>query len=168
MFFYIDEHPKGCSLPPYGSRFKDIFLKLCHIHRGRERSPSFLYVRLHCKKSADKKPNTAREIISTKTKLNHSPQVCLIFTDGWPQDPMEIPAASKAWSDNGITVFAIGIGRYIGRKSLTEIAGAEERALHVKNVRAISGLAESLLKKVCAVGKCRSKSRSWWLKSRRL
>ena len=64
-----------------------------------------------------------------------------------------MPAASKAWADDGVTVFAIGIGSGISRQGLVDIAGADERALEVDSFEAISELATSLLKKVCVVGK---------------
>ena len=86
--------------------------------------------------------------------MTHVPQICLIFTDGDATDKANVPSASKAWSDDGVTVFAIGIGRGISHEGLKAIAGAEERALEVDNFEAISKIATSLLKKVCkTVGK---------------
>ena len=63
-------------------------------------------------------------------------------------DKEDVPAASKAWADDGVTVFAIGIGTRIGQKSLIDIAGAEERAFHVKTFDDIATMATSLMHKV--------------------
>jgi len=75
-------------------------------------------------------------------------RACLVFTDGVATDEEDVPAASKAWADDGVSVFAIGIGGHIGQKSLIDIAGAEERALHVKTFDDIATLATSFLHKV--------------------
>ena len=85
-------------------------------------------------------------------------QVCLVFTDGIATDRSKVPAASKAWADDGVTVFAIGIGKGMegtaGHQGLKDIAGDEERAFSVENFEAIGEMAKSLLKKVCTkVGK---------------
>ena len=63
-----------------------------------------------------------------------------------------MPAASQAWADDGVTVFAIGIGGGIDQQGLTDIAGAEERALRAKDFDAIAELATSLMQKICKVG----------------
>ena len=63
-----------------------------------------------------------------------------------------MPAASKAWADDGVRVFAIGITNGISRQGLIDIAGAEERVLQVENFDAIAALAKSLLHKVCTPG----------------
>ena len=81
--------------------------------------------------------------------------MCLIFTDGDASDKPKVPAASKAWADDGVTVFAIGIGKGISHEGLKDIAGDDERAFEIDNFEAISELATSLLKKVCTVGKCK-------------
>ena len=83
-------------------------------------------------------------------------QVCLLFTDGRASDEEKVPAASQAWADDGVTVYAIGIGSRIDQQALIDIAGSEERALRAKNFDAIAALATSLMQKVCTVGKCTS------------
>ena len=60
-----------------------------------------------------------------------------------------MPAASKAWAKNGVTVYAIGIGKGISHEGLTAIAGIDDRALEVENFAAISEITSTLLKKVC-------------------
>ena len=80
-------------------------------------------------------------------------QVCLVFTDGVATDRSKVPAASKAWAADGVTVFAIGIGKGMegtaGHQGLKDIAGDDERAFSVENFEAIGEMAKSLLKKVC-------------------
>ena len=76
-------------------------------------------------------------------------KVCVIFTDGEASKPEDVPAASKLWADEGIPVFAVGIGNEISHKGLKAIAGADDRAMEVSNFAAIGDLAKPLLKKVC-------------------
>ena len=65
-----------------------------------------------------------------------------------------VPAASKAWAENGVTVFAIGIREGISHAGLAAIAGNADRALLVENFAAISEITSTLLKKVCkTIGK---------------
>ena len=49
--------------------------------------------------------------------FSHSPlqhrQACIVFTDGTANDAAKVPAASKAWQEKGVTVFALGIGKGI-------------------------------------------------------
>ena len=40
-------------------------------------------------------------------------QICIVFTDGQATDSNQVPAASKAWRQQGIKVFAVGIGNGI-------------------------------------------------------
>ena len=76
-------------------------------------------------------------------------KVCVIFTDGEASRPDDVPAASKLWADEGITVFAVGIGKGISHDGLKAIAGADDRAMEVENFAAIGEVAKPLLKKVC-------------------
>ena len=80
-------------------------------------------------------------------------KVCFIFTDGEASDEDQVPAASKAWANDKVTVFAIGIGDQISLEGLKAIAGADERAFQVANYEALGKLASSLLKEVCEIGK---------------
>ena len=78
----------------------------------------------------------------------------MVFTDGEASDKKSVPAASRKWLKDGVTVFAIGIGRGISHAGLKDIAGADERVLEVKNFEALGEMAKKLLKKVCnTVGK---------------
>merc|ERR1739838_862563 len=83
----------------------------------------------------------------------HTAKVCLVFTDCVATDRSKVPAASKAWAADGVTVFAIGIGKGMegtaGHQGLKDIAGDDERAFSVENFEAIGEMAKSLLKKVC-------------------
>jgi len=76
-------------------------------------------------------------------------KVCLVFTDGTATDADDVPAASKAWKDAGVTVYALGIGSGIQHQGLVDIAGDEKRAFAVKNFAEIGEKAKSLLKDVC-------------------
>ena len=81
-------------------------------------------------------------------------KVCLIFTDGEASDKDQVPAASKAWANDEVSVFAIGIGDKISQEGLRIIAGADERAFQIANYAALGKLASSLLKEVCEIGMC--------------
>ena len=76
-------------------------------------------------------------------------KVCVLFTDGEANDRNDVPAASKLWADEGITVFAVGIGNKISNDGLKAIAGADDRAMEVSDFAAIGEVAKTLLKKVC-------------------
>jgi len=77
-------------------------------------------------------------------------RVCLLFTDGVATDKEEVPAASKAWADDEVAVYAIGIGSGIDQQGLIDIAGTEERVLRAKDFDAIAALAKNLMHQVCA------------------
>ena len=51
----------------------------------------------------------------------HCGQVCIVFTDGKASDASKVPAASKAWAEKGVKVFAVGIGDGIDRKCQTHL-----------------------------------------------
>ena len=58
-------------------------------------------------------PSFFRPIVLLSVRLSSAPilsQVCIVFTDGQATDEKEVPAASKAWREEGIKVFAVGIG----------------------------------------------------------
>jgi len=82
-------------------------------------------------------------------KDKETAKICMVFTDGDANDADEIPAALSAWTNAGVKVFAIGIGKLIDRKGLVEIAGSEDRVLQVDDFAAIGAHAKSLLKKIC-------------------
>ena len=67
-------------------------------------------------------------------------------------DKEEVPAASKAWADDEVAVYAIGIGSGIDQQGLIDIAGTEERVLRAKDFDAIAALAKNLMHQVCAAG----------------
>ena len=73
----------------------------------------------------------------------------MVFTDGEASDKKSVPAASQKWLKDGVTVFAIGIGRGISHAGLKDIAGADERVLEVKDFEALGEMANTLVKKVC-------------------
>jgi len=60
---------------------------------------------------------------------NKTVRVCLVFTDGQTIDDKELVAARKRWSDAGVLVFAIGIGKNIDNTELIIISGAKTRAI---------------------------------------
>merc|ERR1719383_626635 len=76
-------------------------------------------------------------------------KVCIVFTDGNADDQIEVPEASKAWANDGVTVLAVGIGSKITKENLAAVSGSEERAFKIRKYRHIARLAKSLLKKVC-------------------
>ena len=73
----------------------------------------------------------------------------MVFTDGEATDKDAVPSASQKWTKDGVTVFAIGIGKGISHSGLKDIAGADERVLEVENFEALGEMAKTLLKKVC-------------------
>merc|ERR1712168_627997 len=75
-------------------------------------------------------------------KDKNTARVCLVFTDGEATDRTKVPAASKAWADDGVTVFAIGIGSGVSHKGLKDIAGSDDRAFEVSNFEAIGEMAK--------------------------
>ena len=42
-----------------------------------------------------------------------------MFTDGQANDKKDVPRASKAWANEGVSVFAVGIGEGIDKKGYT-------------------------------------------------
>jgi len=76
-------------------------------------------------------------------------RVCVVFTDGNANDYDFLPKASKAWADQGVTVFAVGIGDKIPLLGLQRVAGSKERIMTVADFKSIGREAKSLLVKVC-------------------
>merc|ERR1719431_2156698 len=76
-------------------------------------------------------------------------RVCMVFTDGEATDKDDVPAATQKGAKDGVSVFAIGIGKDISHDGLKAIAGNEERVLEVENFEALGEMAKTLLKKVC-------------------
>jgi len=76
-------------------------------------------------------------------------KVCLVFTDGEAVDKDQVPAASKRWNDDGVMVFAIGIGPEISKEGLIQISGSSERALAIKSFAELGEKMKGLLKNVC-------------------
>ena len=72
----------------------------------------------------------------------------MVFTDGEATDKDKVPSASQKWMDDGVTVFAIGIGQGISRSGLKDIAGADDRVLEVANFEALGGIIQTLLRKI--------------------
>ena len=73
----------------------------------------------------------------------------MVFTDGDATDKRDLPAAAKKWRQDGVTLFAIGIGKAISHAGLKAIAGKEDRIIQVANFKAIGEMAKTVLKKVC-------------------
>jgi len=76
-------------------------------------------------------------------------RVCMVFTDGVANDDKDLTAASKAWADQDVTVFAEGIGNQVPESGLYKIAGSMDRIETVANFESIGTKAKSLLVKVC-------------------
>jgi len=76
-------------------------------------------------------------------------RVCVVFTDGTANDDKFLQEASKAWADQNVAVFAVGIGNMISESGLEKIAGSNERIMTVANFKSIGRKAKSLLVKVC-------------------
>ena len=87
-------------------------------------------------------------------------QICLVFTDGEASDKEKVPSAAQAWAEDGVTVFAIGIGSNVKHDGLKAIAGADERAFEVATFDAIADIASGLLKHICEkAGKLKASDR---------
>ena len=59
--------------------------------------------------------------------------------------------ATKAWANDNITIFGIGVGNNITLSDVELMVGAEERAFYVDNAEALSGLMKTLFGKICAL-----------------
>jgi len=82
-------------------------------------------------------------------KEKETAKACIVFTDGAAADAAQVPAALKAWEKNGVTVFALGIGKTIKAAGLEDIAGSKDRIITVPDFKAIGKATNSLLGKVC-------------------
>jgi len=65
-------------------------------------------------------------------------RVCIVYTNGKADDKPHLEAASKAWADNEVSVFAVGIGSGIDQDTMNKIAGDESRILKVDDFDQIS------------------------------
>merc|ERR1711970_395609 len=75
-------------------------------------------------------------------------KVCIVFTDGKATDARKLPAAQRAWRSYGASVFAVGIGNGINKKSLAVIAGNSARVLQT-TFRTLGNIVKPLLNQVC-------------------
>merc|ERR1711887_480182 len=75
-------------------------------------------------------------------------KVCIVFTDGKATDARKLPAAQRAWRLYGASVFAVGIGNGINKKSLAVIAGSSARVLQT-TFRTLGNIVKPLLNQVC-------------------
>merc|ERR1712212_1009534 len=75
-------------------------------------------------------------------------KVCIVFTDGKATDARNLPAAQRAWRSYGASVFAVGIGNGINKKSLAVIAGSSARVLKT-TFRTLGNIVKPLLNQVC-------------------
>merc|ERR1712015_338880 len=75
-------------------------------------------------------------------------KVCIVFTDGKATDARKLPAAQRAWRSYGASVFAVGIGNGINKKSLAVIAGSSARVLQT-TFRTLGNIVKPLLNQVC-------------------
>merc|ERR1719383_1271148 len=76
-------------------------------------------------------------------------KVCVVFTDGEANDAKNLPEASKKWRDDGVMVFAVGVGPDITTEGLTQVAGSAKRVLKIKSFEELGKKMNSLLKSVC-------------------
>jgi len=79
-------------------------------------------------------------------------KVCVVFTDGEANDAEHLPAASKKWQDDGVEVFAMGVGPDVTKEGLSKVAGSAERVLQVKSFKELGKRMKDLLKDVCKTG----------------
>merc|ERR1712212_1452032 len=75
-------------------------------------------------------------------------KVCIVFTDGKATDARKLPAAQRAWRSYGASVFAVGIGNGINKRSLAVIAGSSARVLQT-TFRTLGNIVKPLLNQVC-------------------
>jgi len=88
----------------------------------------------------------------------------VVFTDGNANDDKFLQEASKAWADQDVVVFAVGIGNMVSEFGLEKITSSSFAA-HLEannpssksnerimtNFKIIGGKAKSLLARVCKV-----------------
>jgi len=106
-------------------------------------------------------------LISYKEKMRDDHKIaraCVVFTDGNANDDKFLQEASKAWADQDVVVFAVGIGNMVSEFGLEKITSSSFAA-HLEannpssksnerimtNFKIIGGKAKSLLARVCKV-----------------
>jgi len=90
----------------------------------------------------------ALKSFTEETRGENTVKVCVVFTDGHADDIGKIPAASRAWQHEGVTVFAVGVGNDVDREGLRIIAGSESR-VRPDNFRGMDWEQKSVFDQMC-------------------
>ncbi|CAH1241297.1 COL6A3 [Branchiostoma lanceolatum] len=80
------------------------------------------------------------------------PDVLIVVTDGLSQDDVTGPA--QIARDNGITIYAVGIGSEVDFATLLEIAGVQSRILQINDFSSLLDAEEQLTEIVCNISYC--------------
>ncbi|XP_063396362.1 cartilage matrix protein-like [Mytilus trossulus] len=83
------------------------------------------------------------------------PKIAILITDGEPTDIEATRIAAEKGRQEGIIIFAIGVGQYIDQTGLDIMASSptETHSFAVDNYAALSSIEESLAEKTCTAAK---------------
>ncbi|CAC5383550.1 COL6A [Mytilus coruscus] len=83
------------------------------------------------------------------------PKIAILITDGEPTDIEATRIAAEKGKQEGIIIFAIGVGQYIDQTELDIMASspAETHSFAVDNYAALSSIEESLAEKTCTAAR---------------
>ncbi|XP_076107805.1 collagen alpha-6(VI) chain-like [Mytilus galloprovincialis] len=83
------------------------------------------------------------------------PKIAILITDGEPTDIEATRIAAEKGKQEGIIIFAIGVGQYIDQTGLDIMASSptETHSFAVDNYAALSSIEESLAEKTCTAGR---------------
>ncbi|XP_078660839.1 uncharacterized protein LOC144905190 isoform X3 [Branchiostoma floridae x Branchiostoma belcheri] len=80
------------------------------------------------------------------------PDFLVVITDGLSQDNVAVPAQTAR--DNGISIFAVGIGSEVDTDTLLQIAGTPARILQINDFAGLANAEEQLTDIVCNISFC--------------
>ncbi|XP_063396364.1 collagen alpha-1(XII) chain-like isoform X2 [Mytilus trossulus] len=91
------------------------------------------------------------------------PKIAILITDGEPTDIEATRIAAEKGRQEGIIIFAIGVGQYIDQTGLDIMASspAETHSFAVDNYAALSSIEEALTEKTCTAANKRQQGRIW-------
>ena len=77
----------------------------------------------------------------------------MVFTDGKQtrnKGPFtELSIASSGLKQRGVAIYAMGIGKTVGRDELEDIASAKKNVFIAKSFKALEGVADTLKESLC-------------------
>ncbi|XP_078580606.1 uncharacterized protein LOC144864418 isoform X3 [Branchiostoma floridae x Branchiostoma japonicum] len=80
------------------------------------------------------------------------PDFLIVVTDGLSQDNVAVPAQTAR--NNGISIFAVGIGSEVDADTLLQIAGTPSRTLQINDFAGLVNAEEQLASIVCNISFC--------------